>query len=334
MRVPVVGILFASGLLLAQFVSYRPMATGVSCAGAPVSNTTIDLSPHFLTSDSAPAPFAVSADSEFGGGFQAFQAFSNGGNYWRNGGGSTGFLQIDMGSASGIISSYAIQNGDSTGRSPNTWQLQGSNDGSTFTNLDSQTGITWASQPLTKTFTITGNSTAYRYYRVNVTAVNGGGFVVIGQLYLYTVVVNNFSPATMTASNAPSPYVASASTEFPGFNAWKAFDGSTATMWAANSVTSGILEIDLGSGNACKLSGYTILFYDGNRTRAPKNFTMQGSNDNSTWTTVDTETGVTTWNLLNSFSASGSLSYRYFRLNITTIQTGGDLPSITALYMN
>lgn len=50
------------------------------------------------------------------------------------------------------VSEYTLTNDVGTQYSWNAWKLQGTNDGVTFTDLDTQSGITWASEPLTKTF--------------------------------------------------------------------------------------------------------------------------------------------------------------------------------------
>jgi len=52
------------------------------------------------------------------------------------------------------------------------WQFQGSQDGSTWTTLDTRSGEAFPSRFLTRQYTIT-NLTAYPRYRLNITANNG-----------------------------------------------------------------------------------------------------------------------------------------------------------------
>ncbi|MBW8780624.1 MAG: discoidin domain-containing protein [Verrucomicrobia bacterium] len=89
--------------------------------------------------------------------------------------GGTGWLQYQF--ASGIawtISEYKVSSAnDVSQRDPKNWQFQGSNDGSTWTTLDTQTNQTFASRLLTKTYDFT-NTTPYHYYRLNITANSGG----------------------------------------------------------------------------------------------------------------------------------------------------------------
>ncbi|WP_338287257.1 autotransporter-associated beta strand repeat-containing protein [Luteolibacter sp. LG18] len=117
---------------------------------------------------------------------QAFDASTT--TKWNNGvSGVSGWLQYDFGFAmTWAVTRYDITSADTTLRDPATWQFQGSNDGTTWTTLDSRSGETFATRALTKSYTFT-NTTGYRYHRLNVTAVNGGiGYEMqVAELGLY-----------------------------------------------------------------------------------------------------------------------------------------------------
>lgn len=69
-----------------------------------------------------------------------------------------------------IVVKYTITSAnDVPGRDPRSWNLQGSNDGTTWTILDTRTGEGFAARFQTNTYTITNNTTAYVYYRLNIT---------------------------------------------------------------------------------------------------------------------------------------------------------------------
>jgi hypothetical protein len=77
------------------------------------------------------------------------------------------------GNASRVIVRYTIVSAnDVPERDPQNWQLQGSNDGVTWTTVDAQTNQTFADRFTTNTYDFT-NTTAYRRYRLRITA-NGG----------------------------------------------------------------------------------------------------------------------------------------------------------------
>jgi hypothetical protein len=98
-----------------------------------------------------------------------------------------GWLQYDFGGTPQIIKGYAITSAnDVPARDPRNWQFQASNDGANWTTLDTRSNQ--GSDPYRyQTFSyFFGNSTAYRYYRLNVTANNGDANVQLGELALLT----------------------------------------------------------------------------------------------------------------------------------------------------
>ena len=98
-------------------------------------------------------------------------------------------------------------------------------------------------RPETKTYTFV-NVTPYRFYRLNVTDCNSSTLQV-RTLAIYDGVDTSLV-ATMSASNAPRPLFADASSEYSTWYAWKAFDSTDdLTLWMANGAT-GWLRIDLG----------------------------------------------------------------------------------------
>ena len=88
---------------------------------------------------------------------------------------STGWIQYKFGNGlAWRISRYQVTSAnDVAQRDPKNWQFQGSNDGVSWTTLDTRTNETFASRLLTKIYDFT-NNTPYRWYRLNITANNGG----------------------------------------------------------------------------------------------------------------------------------------------------------------
>jgi hypothetical protein len=141
---------------------------------------------------------------------------------------------------------------------------------------------------------------------------------------------------TMTANSAPFG-VAAASTEANAANqAFMAFDDNTTTdgsgffnKWTA-STTTGWLRYDFGSGNAKVITYYSITGPEGSISasinRAVKTWTFEGSNDGSTWTTLDTRTNEPAWSKLEKrvYSISNTTAYRYYRINVSANQGASD----------
>lgn len=156
------------------------------------------------------------------------------------------------------------------------------------------------------------------------------------------------APHNMTGAGSPSPYIAAASSNFPTFDAFRAFDGGlgTGAYWLANSLATGWVSLDFGAGNAWVITSYNVVVNTiPEPNRAPKAWTLEGSNDNSTWTVVDTVTGQTSWgsgeNRAFTCGSPGSTAWRYIRINISAnngdtfvqlgelyLQSGGALVSV------
>lgn len=99
------------------------------------------------------------------------------------------WIQIQMPSAI-LLSSYTYNgaNTANSGQSPRDWIIAGSSDGSTWVNLDSRTGVGTipTANGLSATYTLTGNTTSYAYYRFIIRATNGNGYAAMSQWTLYT----------------------------------------------------------------------------------------------------------------------------------------------------
>jgi hypothetical protein len=154
------------------------------------------ISPHNMTSNTAPSPFVASASSVPGYGtgttyapMNAFDGLLDIGHYWIGIGGGVDWLQLDRGVGSAqILQSYDIQANTIPEplRSPKNWTMKGSNDGITFTVVDTRTNETsWGSGEL-RSYTCATQTTAYRYFRLDITANNGDATnTVVGELSLW-----------------------------------------------------------------------------------------------------------------------------------------------------
>lgn len=145
-----------------------------------------------------------------------------------------------------------------------------------------------------------------------------------------------FAPHYLTANSFP-PYTITMSSVFSGtFTGYKAFDGAwgTAQYWVASTNT-GWLQIDCGVGAAYNLESYTVKVNSiPEPNRAPKDWTVLGSNDASTWATLSTVTGQTSWGSAEerTFNVRGVSRYRYFRIDVTA-NNGDTYLSIAELYL-
>jgi hypothetical protein len=101
--------------------------------------------------------------------------------------GATGWVQYDFGHGrKKTITRYSVASAaDVPERDPRDWQFQGSNDGTTWTTLDTQSGQTFPTRFDMKTFPV-ARPGAYRYYRLDITANNGAKGLHVAEFGLYT----------------------------------------------------------------------------------------------------------------------------------------------------
>jgi hypothetical protein len=129
---------------------------------------------------------------------------------------NTGWLEYDLGSSPAAVTQYNISSAsDWPTRDPQSWQFQGSNNGSSWTTLDTQTSQSFSGALTTNDYPIS-NTTAYRYYRLNITANDGAGDTQLSELTLLAagpqvVYTSSNSTANFTPV-ADGPYTATLTT--------------------------------------------------------------------------------------------------------------------------
>jgi hypothetical protein len=90
------------------------------------------------------------------------------------------------------------------------------------------------------------------------------------------------------------------------------------------------LYVQLAYPSAKKIDAYTITSGNDAPDRDPKDFNLQGSNDGTTWTTIDSRSNerFLSRNLTRSFNLAAEADYSYYRLNITSI-SGANLIQVS-----
>jgi hypothetical protein len=89
------------------------------------------------------------------------------------------------GGATHVVTSYAVASAnDFAERDPSAWQLQGSNDGTTWTTLDTRTAQTFAGRFQMNVYPC-ANQTAYPRYRLQITASNGSPDIQLAEILLF-----------------------------------------------------------------------------------------------------------------------------------------------------
>jgi hypothetical protein len=133
-----------------------------------------DIATPAMTSDTTPAGTGIVFSGGAGGNAPAWRAFDQTDSlFWQSNVANTGIIgyQFTIGK---IIKQYAFQAWSTNTPNPSTWTFQGSNDGVSYTTIETVTAFattinTWYVR------NISSNTTSYTYYRMNITAVQTAG---------------------------------------------------------------------------------------------------------------------------------------------------------------
>ena len=125
----------------------------------------------------------------------------------------------------------------------------------------------------------------------------------------------------MTSNTAPSGEVTGSSGS-GGTDKWKAFDDIVTGYWQPTTAACW-LKYDFGSGVTKTAVRYTV--YLGNYdTYGIRDFTLEGSNNDSDWDVLDTQTSIT-WSVpeTKTFTFANTTAYRYYMLDVTANNGAG-----------
>lgn len=160
-----------------------------------------------------------------------------------------------------VVRRYAITSAnDAPERDPRNWTFEGSNDGQTWTTLDTRSDQLFATRFDTRVFEV-DNGTAYRHYRLHVTSVQGGNILQLAELQLSDG--DGPLPAvsamkTFVGKGPGASYNAKIGAGFTGTHALR-FAGSTLGAGRAYSYNK-VFEVDLYVTRTSELS--YVIFAD------------------------------------------------------------------------
>lgn len=123
---------------------------------------------------------------------------------------------------------------------------------------------------------------AHRYWRINSITIPGGGYLEIAEWHLYNGATRVDASATISSSNVPS---LGTPADLQDNNT------STRCFWAESVAEDPSFWIKWDFGTAQNVDGTKFAGFDSNN-RYPSAFTLQWSDDNSTWTTQNSVSGI------------------------------------------
>ncbi|MCH9649588.1 MAG: discoidin domain-containing protein [Deltaproteobacteria bacterium] len=264
---------------------------------------------------------AVSTSGIFSSSYPAWKAFdgSNSSMWISQVWETPAWIAYNFGSAR-VIDRYTITNtnGSLTSRAPKDFTLQGSNNGSLWATLDTRSNQTGWVSGTPRSYTV-ANPGSYSRYRLHITDDNDfrAGVVVIsiGNLQFESCSCPDLVP-TLTGNSSAVSTSGIFSSSYP---AWKAFDGSNSSMWISQ-VWETPAWIAYNFGSSRRVTQYSLNNTNGSLTsRAPKNFTLQGSNNGFIWLTLDTRNNQTGWvsGTPRTYTVANPGNFSRYRLHIT-----------------
>ena len=247
---------------------------------------------------------------------------------------------IDMGDDVCICGLEIKSTESETDRAPMNFKIQGSADGSDWTDLSTQTlGSTyWVDRVnCTGTFEF-DNETSYQYYRILVTATAQGTYVRIAEIGWTTIGRELVNPVPyqkigylvpVMTSNSQDGYIATGSSVWQASDQpYKLFNRDSTSIWASEDTTDPQwVQIQLPEAQKCnyvKLTSRKDYYASSNYGQAPTAFTIQGSNDGTNWDVLTTQTGIswTSVGQTKEFALPGATAYSYYKIVMTARQSG------------
>ena len=238
-----------------------------------------------MTSNTTPS--GAAAASSVNGGAVAWLAFDrNTGTVWQSASVNAAWLSYNFPTGK-IIKRYGFFTFSNNVNNPRTWTFEGSNNGSTWVVLDTQTNFVTGVSTFFS-FDISANTTSYTFYRINITAVQTlGNAPIIPELEMSEI------------TNLYGSIVAGGQFKFA--------NGGNLTCSASNAIevgsTTPTLLYDLSSGNTATFNGNVIFLvsisgsqsirYSSNGTfNIVGNFTLNNSGNTSRRIFDVTGTGI------------------------------------------
>lgn len=259
--------------------------------GATDSGTTLTLAQFELRATTGGTNLAVASPGNMAGGTPtaqtSFNAVANAfdgdvSTYWGGGGTLPNWLRYTFPVANDIVL-YTITGSTSwAGWEPTAWTLEYStNGGSTWTVADTRSGQSWTSgEKKSYTLTSVGGGGAVDW-RLNFSAAGTAAYGFMSEVEFLTGAGSNLPATTASTTTSGSP-------------AGNATDANNATAWsAAASTTSGWIAYHFTA--AQDIVEHAVTAPAATMTNAPKNWTIQYSDDGVTWTTAAIVGGQTGW---------------------------------------
>lgn len=145
------------------------------------------------------------------------------------------------------------------------------------------------------------------------------GSVSISGTTVLSVFKKDDGAGLIPAATLASYPLTSIGTPYSNFRPINCFDNNISSYWE---VLGSVGGISIQFPESTVLNKYDVQVIQDNLSWAPRNWTFDGSNNGTTWTTLDTQTAQTFTNDIRSFEIGNTTPYIYYRIYVTAINGG------------
>ncbi|MDX9918779.1 MAG: glycoside hydrolase family 76 protein [Paludibacter sp.] len=215
------------------------------------------------------------------------------------------------------LNAYSLTSAnDAPERDPKEWKLYGSKDNKNWTLIDYQKDQVF-SYRYTTNYYVCSNTEKYSYYKLDVISNSDGKSVQLGEWQLF----GEFNEYSDDITDNGGVLTASVDAD-PGSVLSYLTDNNETTKYLTNISTTSFgdgIWFKYESVSPALLTSYTLTSSNDNPNNDPKDWVLQGSNDDENWTELDAQTGVAfdSRSEKKVFQISTSTEYKYFRLFVS-----------------
>ncbi|MFG2045068.1 GH92 family glycosyl hydrolase [Dactylosporangium sp. NPDC048998] len=184
----------------------------------------------------------------------------------------TGWVAYQMEKPAAVVKYSLTSANDVPARDPKDFTVQGSNDGTTWTDLDRRTGQSFSGRFATNTYSFT-NTTSYGYYRLNITANSGDSIVQLADWDISDG-SNSRPPSTpmvsVVGTGPASGYNMKTSAGFTGLASLRYSGGAEAD--GRSYATNKLFDVNIPVGPKSRLSYKIFPEYTGQDAQYPSTY--------------------------------------------------------------
>lgn len=183
---------------------------------------------------------------------------------------ATGWAQYELDEAQ-PLGAYTLTSGnDAAQRDPKDFRVLGSNDGEEWTELDARSGESFDGRGETRTFSLEAQTEAYRFYRLDVTAVHSGDILQLAGFEPLSEADAQPEPSDLAVEIGSGPTASETAKTGVGFDGTRAlgYSGRQLGAGAAHSTTVLYDDLAIAVDDASELSYAIFPVLDGDQSYA------------------------------------------------------------------